>query len=316
MALLLDINFDEHNKFGAFERELPDETIIHWQIEKDNNPDLAAVRYAVVWKPQPGLLASLANLEVIFSAGAGVDHVFEDPLLPKDKPVVRFVDPDLTSRMSEWVVLQCLMHLRQQRNYDKNQFKHHWQELDQPIASEIRVGIMGLGELGQDAAKKLQVLGFRINGWSRSRKDISNIDCYCGPDEFDDFLGISDIVVCLLPLTNKTKGILNAGLIAKLPKDGAIKPVIINAGRGGSQVEVDIVKALQSGILGGVSLDVFENEPLEKTSPLWDFNNAIITPHVAAVSSIPALARYVATQISRYESSGKLDNLVDTTRGY
>ncbi len=316
MALLLDINFDGRNKFGEFHKEMPDERVIHWQKEKDHNPDLSSVRYAVVWKPQPGLLASLPDLRVIFSAGAGVDHIFEDPKLPKDIPLVRFVDPDLTNRMSEWVVLQCLMHLRQQRKYDRNQFKHHWQELDQPIASDVRIGMMGLGELGCNAAEKLNVMGFQVNGWSRSKKYVEGVQCFSGEGGFDAFLGQSDILVCLLPLTDRTTGILNAGLIKRLPQNGAIRPVIINAGRGGSQVEADIIEALQNGMLGGVSLDVFETEPLADDSPLWDFENAIITPHVAATSNISALAKYVAGQITRYESTGKLNNLVDMARGY
>ncbi len=295
---------------------MPDRHFIDWRNKSERNGDLAKIRYAIVWKHDHGLLVNLPNLEVIFSAGAGVDHVFDDPQLPKDTPIVRFVDPDLTNRMSEWVVLQCLMHLRQQRAYDQNQRQHKWLELPQPIASEIRVGIMGLGELGLDAAMKLKTIGFQVHGWSRSEKIIDGIQTFYGDGERDKFLAQTDILVALLPLTPETRNILNHELIEKLPRSGAIKPVIINAGRGGSQMEADIINGLENGTLGGVSLDVFESEPLLSNSRLWDFENAILTPHVAATSSIPALAKYVAGQIKKHEAGGNLDNIVELDRGY
>ncbi len=316
MSLLLDIKFDNPQETKIFIKALPDMKIIDWRAEKHNKPDLSKVRYALVWKPDEGLLASLPNLEVIFSVGAGVDHIFEDKKLPKNIPIVRFVDPDLRDRMSEWIMLQCLMHLRQQRIYDQNQKSHSWVELSQPIASEVRVGVMGLGELGLDAAIKLKTIGFQVHGWSRSEKNIEGVQSYWGADGLDAFLEASDILVNLLPLTQETAGILCTGLFNKLPKDGVMKPVVINAGRGGSQIEADIVKALKSGLLGGVSLDVFESEPLSKDSPLWDIDNAILTPHIAAISNMPALAAYTIGMIKSYENGNGLDNLVDQLRGY
>ena len=316
MSLLLDIKFDDPQETEIFIKALPDMKIIDWRAEKHNKSDLSSVRYALVWKPDEGLLASLPNLEVIFSAGAGVDHIFEDKKLPKNIPIVRFVDPDLRDRMSEWIMLQCLMHLRQQRTYDRNQKSHSWVELSQPIASEVRVGVMGLGELGHDAALKLKTMGFQVHGWSRSKKNIDGVQSYWGADDLDAFLGVSDILVNLLSLTKETAGILSTELFEKLPKDAVMKPAVINAGRGGSQVEADIVKALESGLLGGVSLDVFEAEPLSKESRLWDIDNAILTPHIAAVSSMPALAAYTIGMIKNYESGERLDNLVDQLRGY
>ena len=316
MSLLLDIKFDNPQETDIFIKALPDMNIIDWRAEKHNKPDLSSVRYALVWKPDEGLLAGLPNLEVIFSAGAGVDHIFEDRKLPKNKPIVRFVDPDLRDRMSEWIVLQCLMHLRQQRSYDQYQKSHSWVELSQPIASEVRIGVMGLGKLGLDAALKLKTMGFQVHGWSRSEKNIEGVQSYWGTEGLDAFLGVSDMLVNLLPLTKETAGILNTELFEKLPKNAVMRPVVINAGRGGSQVEADIIKALESGLLGGVSLDVFENEPLSKDSLLWDIDNAILTPHIAAISSMPALAAYTIGMIKRYENNGRLDNLIDQLRGY
>ena len=312
--ILLDIKWEIDGKVAAFERHIHKHEII--DLRDHHGDDFSGISYAVVWKPQPGLLAKLPDLEVIFSLGAGVDHVFEDPHLP-DVPVVRFVDPDLTGRMVEWIVLQVLMHLRQQRAYDAQQRDHLWAERAQPAASDIRVGIMGFGELGQASAEGLKPLGFKLSAWSRTRKSTDGVRSFAGEEELDAFLAQTDILVCLLPYTQETHGIINAPLINRLAKDGALGgPVIINGGRGGSQVEADIVAALEDGRLKGVSLDVFEQEPLPEDSPLWDMKNAIITPHVAAISDADALAKYVATMIELYEASGELENVVDAGRGY
>ncbi|MEL6735391.1 MAG: glyoxylate/hydroxypyruvate reductase A, partial [Pseudomonadota bacterium] len=314
--VLLDIKWDIVGKKEAFEAALPDRAIVLLDEARAQNAPLNDVRYAVVWQPEPGLFASLPALEVIFSLGAGVDHVVRDPQLP-DLPLVRFVDSDLTGRMVEWVVLQVLLHLRRQRTYDRQQRERNWHEVPQPAAHQFRVGIMGLGTLGQACAKVLAALGFQVNGWARSAKTMDGVTSFAGQDQLDGFLSHTDILVNLLPLTEDTRGILSRPLLEKLARNGPFKaPVLINAGRGGSQVEADIVSCLQDGTLFGASLDVFETEPLPKESPLWGFDNVIITPHMAAVSDPAALARHVAKQISRYENGQPLEHVVDRSRGY
>jgi len=231
--------------------------------------DRSRVAYALTWRHPPGSLGGLPNLRAIFSLGAGVDHVFVDPNLP-DAPVVRVVDPDLTTRMSEWVILQVLLHHRQFRRYDRQQREKVWDEDEaQPAARDVRVGLLGLGVLGLDAAAKLQALGFDVAGWSRTPKAVTGVATYHGADGLDALLARTDILVSLLPLTPQTTGLLNAALFAKLPRDGPIGPALVNAGRGGSQVEADILAALDAGVLSGASLDVFETEPLPPASPLW-----------------------------------------------
>jgi len=314
-GLLIDVKFDSFGKFEAFSELMPGRKIINWRDEGNRPSDLGGIHYALGWQPDEGLLASMPDLKVMFSVGAGVDHMLRDSTLP-DLPLVRFVDACLTSRMSEWVCLQCLMHLRQQRTYDKQQAECIWRDHRQPDAGDLRVGIMGMGVLGCDAARKLRALGFSVNGWSRSRKEIDGVTCFDGA-QLDEFLGNSDIIVGLLPLTPQTTGIFNASLFAKLPHETPIGgPVLINAGRGKSQVEADIVDALEGGILGGVSLDVFENEPLDSDSALWAMDNVILTPHVASVSDANALARHVAEQIERCEAGIELQHLVDREVGY
>ena len=319
--LLLDVKMESIGKFSRFGAALAGRPVIDVNDGGDHPPVFHGVRYALVWKPAAELFRRLPDLEVLFSVGAGVDHVFACDAVP-DVPIVRFVDPSLTGPMSEWVVLQCLMHLRQQRQYDGQQRAHVWHDRPQAWADEITVGIIGMGVLGQDAARKLGALGFRVIGWSRSGKPADgSLDGLAmhGAAELDVFLGKSDFLVGLLPLTAETRGIYNRSLFSKLRRgsqDGIAAPVFINAGRGGSQVEADIVACLEDGTLGGVSLDVFETEPLPDTSPLWDFDRAILTPHVAAASDMEALGRYVAAQIARHEAGEALENVVDRAAGY
>jgi glyoxylate/hydroxypyruvate reductase len=277
---------------------------------------LAEVRYALVWKPRPEVLERLPQLEVIFSLGAGVDHILGLPQLP-DVPVVRIVDPDLTGRMVEYVVWQVLHHHRRGPEYARQQSERQWRERRQPAAHEVTIGIMGLGVLGQAAAVALGRLGFRLAGWSRSEKQLPDMACFHGTEGLAPFLGQTDILVALLPLTPETSGILNYKLFAQMKREGPLGgPVVINAGRGGSQVEADIVAALEDGKLKGASLDVFETEPLPPDSPLWSRPEVVITPHNAAVSDPEALTRQIAGQIAAYERGAPLKNLVDTARGY
>jgi glyoxylate/hydroxypyruvate reductase A len=275
------------------------------------------VLYALSWRHRPGALADLPNLKAIFSLGAGVDHILNDALLP-DAPIVRFVDEDLTDRMSEWVVLHALLHLRQQKLYDRRQADQHWEEdLDQPRARDVRIGLLGLGELGRDAAAKLKVIGFDVAGWSRSPKQVEGLACFSGADGLNALLARTDILVALLPLTRETRGILNASLFAKLPRDGRLGgPILLNAGRGALQNEKDLIEALESGVLKAASLDVFETEPLPRESPLWLRPNVFITPHSAALSEPNAVARAIAGQIEAFEQGEPLKNVVDRTRGY
>ncbi|MCP4184866.1 MAG: glyoxylate/hydroxypyruvate reductase A [Hyphomicrobiales bacterium] len=314
-GLLIDVKFDGYGKYQSFQKQMPDRRIINWSDEKNRPSDLSNINYAIGWHPDKGLFASMPDLKVMFSIGAGVDHMLQDPTLP-DLPLVRFVDASLTSRMSEWICLQCLLHLRQQPSYDRLQAQRIWRELPQPDASDLRVGIMGMGVLGQDAASKLIALGFQVNGWSRTRKDLAAVNCFEG-SELDAFLAQTDILVGLLPFTQETSGIFNSELFTRLSQSSALGgPIFINAGRGKSQLESDVVLALQSGALRGVSLDVFEEEPLSRESLLWNMDNVIITPHVASVSDIDALALHIGNQIERFESGLKLQCLVDKRAGY
>lgn len=279
--------------------------------------DPYAIGYALVWKPPIGLFRELPNLRAIFSLGAGVDHLVDRDDLPAGVPIVRVVDPDLTQRMTEWVTLQVLMHHRRQRVYDAQQRQQVWRELAQPAAREVRVGIMGLGVLGRDAAAVLARLGFDVAGWSRRPAAVAGVRTFHGRDQLDAFLGRTDILVVLLPLTAETRGILDMRLFRQLARDGGLGgPVLVNAGRGGLQVEADIVAALDDGTLKGASLDVFETEPLAADSPLWARDNVVITPHAAGASAAAALAPGILQQIEVFEAGAPLVNVIDRAAGY
>src|SRR4029077_14478740 len=213
---------------------------------------------ALVWKPPAGLLASLPNLKMIASLGAGVDHLLEDATLPRHVPIVRLIDPYMTEAMSEYVLTQVLRLHRQDFAYRAQQRERVWRELPQLNASERRVGVLGLGELGSDAARKLAVLGFKVAGWSRRERRLPGLESFHGPEGLIALARRSEILVCLLPLTRETTGILDGRLFATMPRGAAI----VNAARGAPLVDADLLAALESGQLSAAVLDVFVEEPL------------------------------------------------------
>ena len=267
MSILLAISgWDAEAWRREIEALLPDH-----RVATLNEPfDRASIRYALTWRHPPGALGNLRNLEAIFSLGAGVDHLFADPALP-EAPIARIVDPDLTQRMSEWVVLHALAHLRQLRRYERQQRERVWLDDDhQPKASEVQVGLLGLGVLGRDAAAKLRALGFPVAGWSASQKAAPGIECFFGADGLKRLLAKTNILVALLPLTPATRGILDASLIAGLAQRGPLGgPILINAGRGALQVEADILAALDSGrAQGRLARRVRERAAARKLAPM------------------------------------------------
>lgn len=311
-SVVIDLKFERREIDAALAKAFAGRKVLH---ASDPTADLSEARYAVLWKPDPNLFERAPKLDVLFSGGAGVDSILSIPSLP-DIPIVRFVDESLTTRMSEWVVLQALSHLRQVPAYLQQQKTRVWRELSQPEAKDLTVGVMGLGVLGIDSVRKLKVMGFNVIGWSRSRKVIEGVETFDG-SQLDAFLARTDILVGLLPLTPDTRGLFNAALFSKLRKGGALgKPVFINAGRGGSQIETDLISALETGVLGGASLDVFEKEPLPAESQLWGMDNVLITPHAASASDVRALFRNAEVQMEAYEAGAALQHIVDRKTGY
>jgi glyoxylate/hydroxypyruvate reductase len=296
-----------------FRAAAPGRDIRTWPNRVGNPGDIA---YAAAWLPPHGVFAPFENLRAIFSLGAGVDALLADASLPR-VPVVRVVDPDLTRRMTEYVTLHVLLHHRRQRRYDDQQHRRIWQEHDQPPAGAVNVGLMGLGVLGQDAGEVLVRLGFRVAGWSRMPRALPGVETFHGAAGLDAFLARTEILVCLLPHTPATEGLINLALLRKLKRDGALGGAhLINAGRGKLQVDADILTALDEGALAGATLDVFPTEPLPAESPLWSHPGVTITPHNSAASVPEEVVAYIVNQIRRHEAGEPLDNVIDRRRGY
>jgi glyoxylate/hydroxypyruvate reductase A len=313
--VLVDLKFDPETIAAALKGAFADRGSINHADPASWIADLTGVDYALLWKPDVDLFRRAPNLKVIFSGGAGVDSLIGVPGLP-DVPIVRFVDRSLTVRMTEWVVLQCLMHLRGVFGHLRHQRDRVWGKQAGPEARDVTVGVMGLGILGRDAAAKLQVMGFDVIGWSRQKREIPGMETF-DAGALDAFLARTDILVGLLPLTPETTGLYDMALFSRLRRGSALGgPIFINAGRGKSQVQADIARAIETGVLGGASLDVFDVEPLPADDPLWSLDNVVITPHDAAVSEEHSLMRHVEEQIARFERGEPLHYLVDRARGY
>jgi glyoxylate/hydroxypyruvate reductase A len=292
-------------------REAAPQLSVHWW----SDPAVARedVAYVLVWQPEPGWLARLPNLRLICSSAAGVDHITRDPDWPAHLSIVRMGGHETSQRMGEYVALGALSLLRDFKRVVTAQAARRWDYFENPRnATSVRAGVMGMGNLGAHAACVLRGLGFITAGWSQTRKSIDGIESFAGADEFDAFLARTDILVCLLPDTPATRGIIDARAIALLPKGAGI----VNAGRGGHLVTADLIAALDSGHLGGAFLDVFDVEPLPEDDVLWTHPNVIVTPHLASLASIPERARYVAGVIAAFEAGEALPNLYVPERGY
>ena len=284
-------------------------------LEPDGDTD-PSIEYAVVWKQNPDVLSKLPNLKAVFSIGAGVDHLFADPGLP-DVPIVRVIADNLTQYMTEYVCWRVLDHHRQGRLYRSQQRRKVWHEPPQAPADAVSVGIMGLGNLGRAAATALLALGYTVKGWSRTGTRMDRVETFGGSGQLDAFLGATDILVVLLPLTPATTGIIDFGLLSRLRGDNAIGgAVLINAGRGRLQKDADIVRALDEGVIREASLDVFETEPLPRDSPLWAHERVFVTPHAAATSDPAHLAGPMLDQMDACDRGEPLRNLVDRKAGY
>jgi glyoxylate/hydroxypyruvate reductase A len=315
MTLLLHLaDFNERSWADRFAAALPGRRV----VLRTDAYDPEEIEYIFIWKPKPEAFDGLTNLKAVLSLGAGVDALLRHPRLPEGVPIVRFMDEDLTQRMSDYVVQNVLLHQRLATRFKRDQVAKRWVQLYPAPAWDAAVGVMGLGQLGQDAIRHLKVFGYKLRGWSRTKKEIEGVETFAGNEQLDAFLAGTDILVNLLPLTPDTHGILNYETFRKLRRGGidGEGPVLINAARGGHQKEADIVRALGDGTLWAASLDVFEVEPLPKDSPLWEMDNVYITPHIAAASSERTGVAYFSKVIKDHEKGLPLPNVVDVTRGY
>ncbi|TKC79092.1 glyoxylate/hydroxypyruvate reductase A [Trinickia terrae] len=274
--------------------------------------DPLAVRYLAVWQvPKLDLAAAFPNLEVVFSTGAGVDQ-FDLSAIPAHLPVVRMVEPGIIAGMVEYVTLAALAIHRDWLTYAAQQREGRWLPLQTRVASERRVGVLGLGVLGRAVLTRLASFGFSCAGWSRSPQTLDGIECFAGADALPAFLARTDILVCLLPLTDATRHFLNRGLFAQLPRGASL----VNVGRGGHLRQDDLLAALDDGQLAAAVLDVADPEPLAADHPLWRHPRVMLTPHVASMTQPESAVEVVLDNLRRHREGLPLVGLVDRSRGY
>ena len=274
--------------------------------------DKSTIDFAIVWKPGPGWLKTFPNLKCIVSIGAGIDHILCDPDLPREIPIIRTTGRDLSLRMREYVTLHVLRLHRRLPEVEAVQTQREWLQIVEPPANERKVGIMGLGNLGADCAYALTKIGFDVAGWARSEKSIESVTCFVGDAQLTDFLNRTEILVCMLPLTPETEGILNADLFKKLPKGARI----INVARGQHLVDDDLLEAIKSGDIAAATLDVFHQEPLPIDHLFWDHPDILVTPHIASLIDPAAGGERIAENIRAFNKGEYLADLVPLDRGY
>ena len=290
-----------------FAQKSPDMPFHIWP----NIGDAAAIRYLAAWQPPEDPTRTLPNLEVIFSVGAGVDQ-FDLSGVPAHIPVVRMIEPGIVEGMVEYVTQAVLTIHRDLFDYALQQQQQTWQALPVQPASSRRIGVLGLGVLGTAVLERLRLFGFPCAGWSRSGASIQGVDCYAGTDSLDAFLARSDILICLLPLTTATRGLLDRSLFSKLPRGAAL----IQTGRGPHLNQEDLLAALASGQLGSAILDVTDPEPLPAAHPLWSHPRVRITPHIASATRPDSAVDVILDNLRRHREGLPMIGQIDRTRGY
>lgn len=291
----------------ALRRELPDLNVRCWPDH--GNP--ADIDYALIWAAPDELLHELPNLRAVFSIGAGVDHLL-DGAVPVGVPIVRMVDPALTEGMVEYVLYHVLRHHRGMPDYEARQARREWAVHAQVRPMDRRIGVLGLGALGGVCARCLADRGFDVAGFSRTRKQIPGVRTFAGPAEFDEFLAHGELLVCLLPLTTETRGLLARPVFERMPRGATL----IHAARGQQLVEEDLLMALGQGWLRHAVLDVFPVEPLPPDHPFWVHPHVTVTPHIASLTNPDTGAARVAEGIRRDRAGETIPNTIDRSRGY
>ena len=273
--------------------------------------DPLAVRYLAAWEPPAALATTFPNLDVLFCTGAGIDHI-DLSTVPASVPVVRMIEPGIADGMVEYVTLSVLAVHRDWFAYGRQQQHKLWQPLRVQAAASRRIGVLGLGVLGKAVIARLHSFGFACAGWSRSKHELEGIDCYAGANELPEFLARTDILVCLLPLTDTTRGMLDRKLFDALPPGAAL----INVGRGGHVVQPDLLQALDAGKISTAILDVTDPEPLPPGHPFWNHPRVMLTPHIASETQPETAVDAVLANIARHRNSEPLIGLIDRGRGY
>lgn len=282
---------------------------IHVYPEDHDKED---VEFALAWNHPRGLFKNYPNLKVIASMGAGVDHILSDDGLPEGVKVTRVIDEMLTEDMSDFVLSLVMNHIRGLHYYTRAQQEKKWDRFQYQRPQDTKVGIMGLGVLGNAVADKLHKNFFQVYGWARTEKSCDNVTSFHGKEQLEEFLKNSQVLVCLLPLTEDTENILNADLFDMLP-EGAY---VINVARGQHLVEHDLMEMIDKGHLSGATLDVFREEPLPDEHPFWEHSKINITPHIASLTNPASVVPQIIENYERMMENEPLKNKVELDKGY
>lgn len=308
MSLVYKADLERGEEWSELFRQLAPQ--IPFYIWPETGP-LEDVRYLVVWQPPDRLAERFPHLEVLFSVGAGVDQLAGADI-PVHLPVVRMTEPGIAQDMAEYVTLAVLALHRDWPRYLAQQRQEVWQEGRNVPAAKRRVGVLGLGRLARQALRQLQPFGFPLAGWSRSGGEIEGVEVFAGDAQLPAFLSRTDILVCLLPLTDQTQGLLDRRLFSQLPQGAAL----INVGRGGHLVNADLLGALDEGRLRAAVLDVCDPEPLPPEHPFWHDARILLTPHVASMTRPETAVTTVLEVIAQHRAGLPLTGAIDRQKGY
>jgi len=303
---------DSGRLLQAFRDRLGSEAVYDWQVDKDIPLD--QINAAIVWMPPAHFFDELANLEHVFALSAGVDHLLNHPGMPASVTVHRLRDAGMARQMAEYVLYGVLHAQRGFHDMRVSQDVHNWEkQLHVKSTEAMQVGILGAGALGSKVAERLALIGYPVRCWSRTARKLTvGLTAMHGYDALQEFLSGCDVLVCLLPLTDATRGILGQQLFQHLP----IGAYLINPGRGAHLVEEDLSSALESGQLSGALLDVFHHEPLPADHAFWRHPRIIVTPHIAAKTCIQESVEQTVASIDALERGEIPDGIVDRQRGY
>ncbi len=291
-----------------FAAALPHADTVAWQEGVPTPP----CDYAAVWAPPPAMLADLARVKAVFLMGAGADAILKFGDALPAVPIVRLGDAGMGEQMADYVAGAVLRWFRRFDEYEAQARAGTWQPLAPRRKEDFSVGVLGLGKLGLPVLRTLRQLGFPVRGWSRTPKDLPNVDCFAGMESLDEFLAGTRVLVCMLPLTPETDNLLDRARLSKLPA-GAY---LVNVARGALVAEPDLLALIRTGHVAGAMLDVFRNEPLPAPHPFWDEPRIAITPHVAAVTLREEAVRQIAAKIALLERGEPVADTIDRERGY
>lgn len=309
MAIQLIIPDRNTDQLRAYLQERLPETQV---FNTDHPGDPKLVKMAVLWKQPSGITARYPNLQAIHSLGAGVDHMISDPSIPKDLPIARIVDQQLTRDMRRYVLMAVLNFHKNLYTQLRAQKSGQWTGLEYS-ETPLQVGMLGLGQLGKAIALDLKNLGFEVAAYTRAPKKVEGIRCYSAEQqELSAFLARVNTIVCLLPLTPETEDFMDWNFFQQLPDQS----FVINVGRGQHLVEEDLLRAMDAGKIRGACLDVLRKEPLPKDHPFWQHPAVVLTPHIASVTDQRAAARQIATNYERIQNGQNMLNQIDRALGY